>query len=57
MEADVAGLAAIHIKTDDVDAFAIRSPARPAGSGRSTRGILAARYDQETGSDEEGRSD
>jgi hypothetical protein len=36
MEADVAGLAAVRIIRDEVDAFAIRSPAGPAGAGRRT---------------------
>jgi hypothetical protein len=57
MEADITRIAAVFVINNDVDAFAIRSASGAAGAGGSTRGILAARYEDEARCSEEGKSD
>ena len=56
-EADIARFATIRVIKDEVDTFAIRSPAGSAAAGRSARGILAARREKEARRGEKGKSD
>ena len=49
MQADVARLAAVRVSINDVDTFAIRSPAGAAGARSSGPRILTARGEENAG--------
>jgi hypothetical protein len=57
VKTDIAGLTAVWIIRNNMDAFATLSPSGPAGASRSASGLLAARGEEkEDGRSEESKS-